>query len=247
MTGAGRGGTGDGAAQPRGAEDPPRSAQPPPVPSAETHRFVTAWTAVSAAPLVPELRLYLATEVTPLWEATESALARHGLPPPYWAFAWAGGQALARFLLDRPETVAGRRVLDVAAGGGIVALAAARAGAAAVTAVEIDPWAIAAIGLNAALNGVTIDARMVDAVGRSLAGVDVVTAGDVCYEKPMTDRLMAWLRPGCADRTDLLADPGRAYLPKAGLQPLAAYDVTVPTELEDRPVRRTTVYRLLPE
>ena len=110
-----------------------------PSPCADVRRFVADWTAVASAPLVPELRLHLATEVTPLWEATESALARHGLPPPYWAFAWAGGQALARYLLDRPETVAGRRVLDFASGGGIVALAAARAGAAAVTAVEIDP------------------------------------------------------------------------------------------------------------
>lgn len=226
-----------------GAGDGPGAS---PFPGMEARRFVVEWTAVARAPLVPELRLHLATEVTPLWEATETALARHGLPPPYWAFAWAGGQALARYLLDRPETVAGRRVLDFASGGGIVALAAARAGAATATAVEIDPWAVAAIGLNAALNDLRVDVRMADVTGDPLPGIDLVTAGDICYEKPMTDRAIGWLRPlVAAGRTVLLADPGRTYLPKSGLKRLATYDVPVPAELEDRAVRQTTVYRLL--
>ncbi|NBB82927.1 MAG: methyltransferase [Alphaproteobacteria bacterium] len=216
------------------------------VPDASARRFVRDNTLLARPPLVPELTLHLATEVTPLWEATEAELARTGLPPPYWAFAWAGGQALARFLLDRPETVAGRRVLDFAAGGGIVALAAAQAGAAAVTAVEIDPWAVAAIELNAAANGLTVDARLGDVVGDPLDGIDVVTAGDVCYERPMAERTIAWLRPlAGAGKTVLLADPGRAYLPTHGLEALATYDVAVPLDLEDREVRRTGVYRLL--
>src|SRR5947209_11483435 len=118
--------------------------------------FVRQKTAITAPPLVPEIRLHLATEVTPIWQATEESLARNGLPPPFWAFAWAGGQALARYLLDHPETVAGREVLDIGSGSGIVAIAAAKAGASRVTAAEIDPFAAAAIGLNAALNDVRV-------------------------------------------------------------------------------------------
>src|SRR5665213_2091332 len=136
--------------------------------------FVLANTVLAASPLVPEIKLHLAAEVTPLWQATEAALERHQLPPPYWAFAWAGGQALARHLLDNPVLVAGKRVLDFGAGSGIVAIAAARAGAAAVTAVEIDPFAAAAIALNAALNGVEIAVELADVIGRSGAGWDVV-------------------------------------------------------------------------
>src|SRR5580692_869145 len=118
--------------------------------------FVRANTAIGSPPLVPEIRLHLATEVTPIWQATEESLARFGTPPPFWAFAWAGGQALARYLLDHPETVAGKEVLDICSGSGIVAIAAAKAGAAKVVAAEIDPFAATAIALNTALNDVSI-------------------------------------------------------------------------------------------
>lgn len=210
-------------------------------------RFVRANTAIDRAPLVPELRLHLATEVTPLWEATESDLQRTGLPPPYWAFAWAGGQALARYLIDHPNIVAGKRVMDFAAGGGLVALAAALAGADEVTAAEIDPYAVAAIALNAEANDLPVAPLLGDIVGDPLDGVDVVTAGDVCYERAMAEQAIAWLRPiAGTGRTVLLADPGRAYLPKTGLTALASYDVPVSLDLEDREIRPTTVYRLEP-
>src|SRR5262245_1722740 len=172
--------------------------------------FVRSNTAIEVPPLVPEIRLHLATEVTPIWQATEETLARNGLPPPFWAFAWAGGQALARYLLDHPEKVDGREALDFGSGSGLVAIAAAMAGAAKVTAAEIDPFAAAAIAANAALNQVEIEiitADLIESHNRSWA---VVTAGDICYEQPLTERAMAWLRR-LAGRGSLvlLGDPGR--------------------------------------
>jgi predicted nicotinamide N-methyase len=206
--------------------------------------FVLRQTAVASPPLVPELRLHLATEVTPLWQATEATLAREGLPPPYWAFAWAGGQALARYLLDRPGALAGRRVLDFGSGSGLVALAAARAGAASVEAAEIDPFAAAAIALNAGLNGVAVRVRTDDLVGAD-EGWQAVLVGDMCYERPLAERIVPWLTALAARGADvLLADPGRAYLPRSGLVEIARYAVPVDRELEDREVRETVVYRL---
>src|SRR5579864_5332495 len=152
--------------------------------------FVLDNTEVKAPPLVPEIRLRLATEVTPLWQATEESLSRGPVPPPFWAFAWAGGQALARYLLDHPETVAGREVLDIGSGSGIVAIAAAMAGARRVTAAEIDPFAHAAIALNAPLNGVSITIETRDILDRGPAGWRVALAGDVCYEEPMASRII---------------------------------------------------------
>lgn len=207
--------------------------------------FVISQTAIGRAPLVPELALHLASEITPIWQATEAGLARQGVEPPYWAFAWPGGQALARFVLDAPAQVAGRRVLDLAAGGGIAAIAAARAGAA-VTAAEIDPLAAAAIRANAALNGVTVAVALGDPLLHP-AEAEVILAGDVCYEARMTARVVPWLREAaCRGIAVLLADPGRAYLPREGLEPLARYEIAVTRELEDRLVRETTVYRVLP-
>ncbi len=210
--------------------------------------FVRANTVVDHAPLVPEIRLHLASEVTPLWELTEATMERTGLPPPYWAFAWAGGQAVARHVLDHPELVAGRRVLDFAAGGGLIAIAAAMAGAAGARACEIDRFAAAAIGLNAALNGVEVAVDSRDLVGGPRPEVDVVLAGDVCYERPMAERVVPWLR-GLAAQGILviLGDPGRAYLPPAGKEKLAEHAVPTPLDLEDRTVRETAVWRLLPE
>jgi predicted nicotinamide N-methyase len=175
--------------------------------------FVRAHTALAAPPLVPEVRLYLASEVTPLWEATEATLAAAYVPPPYWAFAWPGGQALARYVLDHRETVQGKRVLDFAAGSGVTAIAAARAGAAAVEAAEIDAIAIAALALNAATNEAAVTCTDADLVG-SDGGWDVVLAGDVCYERPMAERVTPWLQQlARRGAVVLLGDPGRAYLP----------------------------------
>jgi len=220
---------------------------------ASRRAFIQSQTAIDRAPLVPELRLYLATEITPLWQATEAHLAKTGVEPPFWAFAWAGGQAVARHILDHPEIVRGRTVLDFAAGGGLVGLAAALAGAETVICVEVDPLAISAIALNAALNGLgdTVEARCEDVTqrtaGRDGPGWDVILAGDVCYEKPMALRVLAFLRAqAAAGATVLIGDPGRAYIPVAGLDPVAVFDVPTTLELEDRPIRRTTVHRVLP-
>jgi predicted nicotinamide N-methyase len=211
---------------------------------ADPAAFVRANTVVGAAPLVPEIRLHLASEITPLWHATEASLARDQLPPPYWAFAWAGGQALARHILDHPELVRDRSVLDFGAGSGLVAIAAAKAGAR-VTAAEIDPFAAAAIALNAELNGVEVAIERTDVIGREAAPWQIVLAGDMCYERPLAERLTQWLRALAArDVTVLLGDPGRAYLPSDGLERLACYDVPTPLELEDRTTRQGVVWRL---
>lgn len=182
--------------------------------------------------------------MTPLWLATESQLEKIGLPPPYWAFPWVGGQALARLVLDRADLVMGKRVLDFAAGSGLAAIAAAKAGAASVDACEIDAFAAAAISANAQANGVSLCVRLED-VTETDEDWDVILAGDICYERPMAAKVFAWLRT----RMDkgamvLMGDPGRAYLPSEGLEALATYDVPTTRELEDRDVRRVTVYRL---
>jgi predicted nicotinamide N-methyase len=215
-------------------------------PGFDVAAFVRAQTAVAAAPLVPEIRLHLATQITPLWEATEASLAAANVAPPYWAFAWPGGQALSRYLLDHPDSVRGRRVLDFAAGCGIGAIAAARAGAAAVVASDIDAIAIAVIAINAALNGVTVATTTADLTREPDARWDTVIAGDVCYERPMAEAVMPWLH-GLARNgaVVLMADPGRAYLPKDGFAEVARYDVPTSLELEDRTVRTTRVLRLL--
>jgi predicted nicotinamide N-methyase len=209
--------------------------------------FVERNTAIAAPPLVPEIRLRLATEITPIWQATEETLARGGLPPPYWAFAWAGGQALARYLLDHPEVVAGRSVLDFGAGSGLVAIAAAKAGAASVLAAEIDHFAAAAIAANAALNEVAIAVTTADVLDTCDPRWEVVTAGDVCYERPMAERVTAWLRD-LARRGGLvlLGDPGRTYLPSHGMRERARYLVPTSRELEDRDSRDGVVWEVLP-
>ena len=208
--------------------------------------FVRRNTAIAAPPLVPEIRLHLATEITPIWQASEETLARSGLPPPYWAFAWAGGQALARYLIDHPEAVAGRSVLDFGAGSGLVAIAAAIAGAASVAAAEIDPFAAAAIAANAALNEVAVAVTTADVLDVGDAPWEVVTAGDVCYERPMADRVTAWLRVLAArGALVLLGDPGRTYLPGTGLVERARYLVPTSLELEDREIREGVVWQVI--
>ena len=208
--------------------------------------FIRAQTTLVAPPLTPEIRLHLATEITPIWEATEASLAAMNLPPPYWAFAWPGGQALTRFLIDHPDWVKGKRVLDCAAGSGLSAIGAAKAGAASVQAAEIDDLALAAIALNARGNDVAVDLVRDDLIGVEPRW-DVVLAGDVCYERPMAERVIAWFR-SLAGRgvAILMGDPGRAYLPQSGLVELARYQVPTSLELEDRTLRETIVWRLMP-
>lgn len=205
--------------------------------------FIRAQTVRAAPPLVPEITLHLASEITPIWRATEDWLARRNIDPPYWAFAWPGGQALARHILDHPETVAGRRVLDFAAGGGIAAIAAARAGAALVEAAEIDALAIAAMALNAAANGVSLATTAEDLVGAACRW-DLILCGDVCYEAPMTRHILPWLRDMARQAEVWVADPGRAYLPREDLTGFARFTVATSLELEDRELREVVLYRL---
>ena len=204
--------------------------------------FIAAHTIQSRTALVPEIALHLATEIAPIWHASEAWLARANVDPPFWAFAWPGGQAIARHVLDSPALVAGRRVLDFAAGGGIAAIACALAGAT-TEAVEIDPMAAAAIRLNAAANAVHVTALTTDLVGQPNRW-DLILCGDVCYEAPMTAHILPWLRAMAAVTEVWVADPGRAYLPKDGMTAFAAYDVPTSLELEDRDIRRTVLYRL---
>jgi predicted nicotinamide N-methyase len=206
--------------------------------------FFAANTRASAHPLVPEVVLRLADELTPLWQATEAWLAREGVSPPYWAFAWPGSAALARWVLDDPAPVAGRRVLDFGCGCGLAAIAAAKAGAASVLAADIDPLAEAAALLNAAANGVALAATSRDVVGEA-GPWDVILAGDVCYEAAMAARVTEWLRAEASRGVAVfLADPGRAYLPREGLAPVARFRVPTTRELEDRDEREVVVLRV---
>ena len=212
--------------------------------TADPGRFVRENTALTTPPLVPEVRLHLASEVVPLWRKTEEELAAQGIPPPYWAFAWAGGQALARYLLDNRAEVAGHSVLDFGSGSGLVAIAAARGGARSVLASDIDPFARAAILLNAEANDLELHVIGDDLIGRN-GRWDVILLGDMCYERPLAERLLEWLRAKVATGTTvLLGDPGRSYFPKSGAEKLATYRVQTTRELEDREIRETSVYRL---
>jgi predicted nicotinamide N-methyase len=209
----------------------------------DAEAFILGNTTLISPPHVPEVRLHLADEAHELWRKTEEELNEIGLPPPFWAFAWAGGQGLARYILDYPTTVAGRRVLDFAAGSGLVGIAAARAGAQSVLAADIDPYSAAAIHLNARTNAVALDYAGADLIDRD-DGWEIVLAGDVFYEKPIADRLIAWFeRLARRGAVILIGDPGRSYLPKNRLLPLAVYEVPVTRALEDAEVKRTTVWR----
>ncbi|MEM9123583.1 MAG: 50S ribosomal protein L11 methyltransferase [Pseudomonadota bacterium] len=209
--------------------------------------FIKANTELLAPPLVPELRLHLASETVPLWRQSEEDLARQGLDPPFWAFAWAGGQALARYILDTPSSVYGHSVLDFGAGSGLVGIAAGKAGARTVICADIDPMASTACALNAAANGVSLMTTTEDLVGTSLEGIDVVLAGDMCYEEPLASTIAAWLRDHVAKgRPVLIGDPKRHGFPAAGVEKLEDYAVETPAELEDMALRRTAVWRLSP-
>lgn len=208
------------------------------------HRqFVREHTVPGWAVLVPEVQLHLASEITPIWQATEHWLAARNIAPPFWAFAWPGSQALARHVLDHPASVAGKRVLDFAAGGGLAAIACMQAGAAWVEAAEIDPLATAAIAENAALNGVTLAITLGDVVGQACRW-DLILCGDVCYEAPMTAHIMPWLRRMAAYAEIWVADPGRSHVPRAGLQAFARQLVATTLELEDGLQRAVTLFRV---
>jgi predicted nicotinamide N-methyase len=205
--------------------------------------FIAANTRLQPVPHAPEISLWLADEVTPIWRLTEEELGELGLPPPFWAFAWAGGQALARYMLDHPHEVAGKRVLDFAAGSGLVGIAAMKAGAASVLCADIDPFCASAVAANAAANGVRLDFTDDDLLDAPPPEVDVICAGDVCYERPMTDRVLAWLAQARANGARvLIGDPGRTYFPREGLTFLAEYRVPTTRELEDLEIKRSSVW-----
>lgn len=214
---------------------------------ADRRTFIIENTELLPSPLVPEIRLHLATEAVTLWQMTEEALEEAGLPPPYWAFAWAGGQALARYVLDNPESVAGKRVIDFAAGSGLVAVAAARAGAAHVAANDIDAFSHASMALNAEANDLPIEILTEDIIGDPLDGFDIILAADICYEQPTSGRVEAWFRELAASgRPVLMGDPGRNFRPSERMEKLAHYAVPTTRELEDNDVRSTDVWRILP-
>ena len=209
--------------------------------------FVRAHTRRVRPALVPEVELLVAADIVALWEAMATEHGRTSTDPPFWAAAWPGGQALARYVLDHPELVAGRRVLDLGAGSGLVAVAAVRAGAAAVLASDVDPFARTAITVNAELNGTPGITPVGDVLGDEPPEVGVILAGDVCYDREMTDRVLPFLDAARARGADvLIGDPGRIYLPEDRLTALEGYDVpdTEPSPSHPTQVRRTTVWRL---
>lgn len=209
--------------------------------------FIRDNTALHEPPLIPEIRLHLATEIVPIWQMTEEELEKSGLPPPFWAFAWAGGQALSRYILDNPAVVSGKSVLDFGSGSGLIGIAAAKSGGKPVLCADIDIFAVEAITLNAASNDVDIQATAEDLVGVENRGWDVILVGDMCYERPLAERIEAWLRRLAGEGVEvLIGDPGRTYLPKSGLEKLVSYAVKTTRELEDTDVRNTSVWRVLP-
>jgi len=215
---------------------------------ADRKAFIRANTRLKQVAHVPEISLHVADESVPIWRKTEEELGSIGLPPPYWAFAWAGGQALARYVLDHPQAVAGKRVLDLAAGSGLVGIAAAKAGAAPVTAVDIDAFSEAAVALNGASNDVYVDVTILDILDHRPPAEprhDVILVGDLFYERDTAARALAFLERHAAIGTRvLIGDPGRTYLPKERLTRLAEYSVPVTRELEDLEIKRTTVWEL---
>lgn len=206
--------------------------------------FIRENTRVLAPSHVPELKLYLADDAVSLWELTEEQLGELGLPPPFWAFAWAGGQALARYVLDHPDTVREKRVIDVASGSGLVAIAAMKAEAASALAIDIDAFASHAAALNAELNGVRVETSDADPVGQPTEA-NVILVGDLFYDRDLAPRVLVWLiEQQAAGKTVLVGDPGRTYLPRDKLEQIAAYDIPVTRALEDAEVKRAAVWRL---
>ena len=213
----------------------------------DAEAFIRANTQIVSPPLLPELRLFLAEQSLPIWMKTEQELGTSGLPPPYWAFAWAGGQALARYLMDNPSVVAGKPVLDLAAGSGMTAIAALKAGAASATGNDIDEFAGVAMRLNAELNGVSLQVQLGDMLSGPAIADHVILVGDLFYEKPLADKVLLWLL-ACqrAGAVILTGDPQRTYFPKARFSRIAEYRVPVSRELEDADFKQTSVWQLVP-
>jgi predicted nicotinamide N-methyase len=207
--------------------------------------FIRANTRLLAVPMVPEIRLHLAAESLPIWQKTEEDLGRINVPPPWWAFAWAGGQALARYVLDNPAVVAGCSVLDLGAGSGLGAIAAAQAGAASVLAADVDPYALAAIPLNAEANGIAVATTGADLLGAAPGAFGLVLVGDLFYERPLAERALAFIAAARDLGADVLVgDPQRSYFPKDRFHRIAEYSVPVTRDLEDVEIKRTAVWRL---
>jgi predicted nicotinamide N-methyase len=222
---------------PRGRLDPRDRA------SAEA--FIRANTKLLTPPLVPEIRLYLAEETLPIWQRTEEELGEMNLPPPFWAFAWAGGQALARYVLDAPALVQGKRVVDLGSGSGLVAVAAMKAGAQSALAADIDAMASAAAALNAVANEVVIDVAADDLLASPPRGIDVLLVGDLFYERALAERTLAFIEATAeTGAVVLIGDPQRNYFPKGRFEAAAEYSVPVTRELEDAEIKRSAVWRL---
>ena len=211
----------------------------------ELDEFIRASTAVEHTPLVPEISLHLATELTPLWHATESYLNQQNIGAPFWAFAWVGGQALARYILDRPSVAEGKRIIDIGSGGGIVSIAAAMAGAEHVLALDVDPLAATVCQMNAELNGVAtvIETEIADAITYDLSPFDLILVGDVCYTRGESQELAEHVRKKAAPV--LFGDPGRQFMPRADLEHLAAYSVVTSKEIEANEITEASVWRMI--
>lgn len=223
----------------------PRAPMLDPSDAEAARRFIAANTRPLAPPLVPEIRLYLAEESLPIWQKTEEELGEINVPPPYWAFAWAGGQALARYLLDTPALVAGKAVTDLGTGSGLTAIAAKRAGAASVRAADIDALALAAVHLNAELNGVSVETTQEDLLAGPPARADVILVGDLFYERELALRVTRYIEAAAAAGAHvLIGDPKRSYFPAGCFRRAAEYQVPVTRELEDAEIKRTSVWQL---
>ena len=207
--------------------------------------FIRQNTSVMSPPLVPEIKLHLAHEAVPLWQKIEEELGELGLAPPFWAFAWAGGQALARYVLDHPDRVENLRVLDLATGSGLVAIAAVQAGSASIVATDIDEFATTAAEMNAGLNRVKLKIKLEDVLQEPPPPTDVILVGDLFYEKTLAARCLTWLREAQGQGAKaFIGDPGRSYLPKEQLKKLAEYNVPVTRDLEDAEIKKTAVWTL---
>jgi predicted nicotinamide N-methyase len=208
-------------------------------------QFIKANTRLLPVPLVPEIRLHLAEESLAIWRQTEEELGRMNVPPPWWAFAWAGGQALARYVLDNPALTAGRGVLDLGSGSGLAGIAALKAGAARVLAADTDPFALAAIALNAEVNAVALEATGEDLLAAEPARFDLILVGDLFYERALAERVLAFLEPARSEGAAVLVgDPRRSYFPKERFAQVVEYSVPVTRDLEDMEIKRTAVWRL---
>lgn len=209
-----------------------------------TNAFIRANTRLLSPPLVPEIKLHLAEESLPIWQKTEEELGEINVPPPFWAFAWAGGQALARYLLDHASLMVGKRVLDLGTGSGLTAIAAAKCGAAHVLAADIDPLAVAAAGLNAGENGCSIETTGRNLLLEAPGAFDVILVGDLFYEKPLADRVIAFLETARGNGALIfVGDPKRSYFPQARFTLVSEYHVPVTRELEDAEIKRSAVWK----